>query len=116
MLAKATLARKISEIVRRRGLTQLEVAEVLGLPQLKVSGLLRGQFRGISERKLIDCLTKSWRRAARISGRRGALSSAEHPTARGYSFSGREATRQTGSKEILVLKMLDEEASRHLLF
>jgi predicted XRE-type DNA-binding protein len=57
MLVKAKLVRKISELVRRRGLTQVETAKILGLTQPKVSAVLRGQFRGISERKLIDCLT-----------------------------------------------------------
>ena len=36
---------------------QVEAAKILGLTQPKLSGILRGQFRGISERKLIDCLT-----------------------------------------------------------
>ena len=57
MLVKAKLVRKISEIVRRKGLTQVETARILGLTQPKVSAVLRGRFRGISERKLIDCLT-----------------------------------------------------------
>jgi predicted XRE-type DNA-binding protein len=57
MLIKARLVRKISEIVRSKGLTQVQTAKVLGLTQPKVSALFRGQFRGISERKLIDCLT-----------------------------------------------------------
>ena len=57
MLVKAKLVRKISEIVRGKGLTQVETAKILGLTQPKVSAVLRGQFRGISERKLIDCLT-----------------------------------------------------------
>ncbi|MGB5079903.1 MAG: helix-turn-helix transcriptional regulator [Burkholderiales bacterium] len=57
MLTKARLVRKISEIVRSKGLTQVQTAKVLGLTQPKVSALFRGRFRGISERKLIDCLT-----------------------------------------------------------
>lgn len=57
MLVKAKLVRKISEIIRGKGLTQVETARILGLTQPKVSALLRGQFRGISERKLIECLT-----------------------------------------------------------
>lgn len=57
MLIKAKLVWKISEIVRGKGLTQVKMAKILGLPQPKVSALLRGQFRGISERKLIECLT-----------------------------------------------------------
>lgn len=57
MLVKAQLVHKISEIIRSRGLTQTEAAKILGLTQPKLSGILRGQFRGVSERKLIDCLT-----------------------------------------------------------
>jgi predicted XRE-type DNA-binding protein len=57
MLIKAKLASKISEIVRDKELTQVETARILGLTQPKVSALFRGQFRGISERKLIECLT-----------------------------------------------------------
>lgn len=57
MLVKAQLVAKISEIIRSRSLTQVEAARILGLTQPKLSGILRGQFRGVSERKLIDCLT-----------------------------------------------------------
>ena len=57
MLVKAQLVSKIAEIIRRRGLTQVEAAKGLGLTQPKVSAMLRGQFRGFSERRLIDCLT-----------------------------------------------------------
>ena len=57
MLVKAKLVSKIADIVREKGLTQAQTAKVLGLTQPKVSALLRGQFRGISERKLIECLT-----------------------------------------------------------
>lgn len=57
MLVKAQLVSKIAEIIRRRGLTQVEAAKLLGLTQPKISAMLRGQFRGFSERKLIDCLT-----------------------------------------------------------
>jgi len=57
MLVKAQLVSKIAEIIQRRGLTQVEAAKLLGLTQPKVSAMLRGQFRGFSERKLIDCLT-----------------------------------------------------------
>jgi len=57
MLIKAQLVTKIAEIIKRKGLTQTQAAELLGLPQPKLSNLLRGQFRGISERRLMDCLT-----------------------------------------------------------
>lgn len=33
----------------------MNVYRDLGLTQPKLSGILRGQFRGVSERKLIDC-------------------------------------------------------------
>jgi predicted XRE-type DNA-binding protein len=58
MLVKAQLVHKVNEIIRARGLTQVEAARVLGLTQPKLSGLLRGQFRGVSERRLIECLTR----------------------------------------------------------
>lgn len=58
MLVKAQLVSKISEIIVERGYSQTEAAQYLGLPQPKLSKLLRGQFRGISERKLMDCLTR----------------------------------------------------------
>ena len=58
MLIKARLVRKISEIVRGKGLTQAQTAKVLGLTQPKVSALFRGQFRGISKRKLIERLIR----------------------------------------------------------
>jgi predicted XRE-type DNA-binding protein len=58
MLVKAQLAAKIAEIVRRRALTQAQTAEILGLTQPKVSALLKGRFRGISEHRLLECLTR----------------------------------------------------------
>jgi predicted XRE-type DNA-binding protein len=58
MLVKARLATKIGEIIKRRHLTQQQAAEILGLPQPKLSGMLRGQFRGISEVKMLECLNR----------------------------------------------------------
>jgi predicted XRE-type DNA-binding protein len=58
MFIKAQLVTKIDELIKHKGLTQMEAGELLGLPQPKVSALLRGQFRGISERRLMDCLTR----------------------------------------------------------
>jgi len=58
MLVKARLAAKIAEIVQRRALTQAQTAEILGLTQPKVSALLKGRFRGISEHRLLECLTR----------------------------------------------------------
>lgn len=58
MLVKAQLASKIGDIIKRRKWSQTQASEVLGMPQPKLSGLLRGQFRGISEAKMFDCLAK----------------------------------------------------------
>jgi predicted XRE-type DNA-binding protein len=57
MLVKAQLVSTIAEILTERGYTQTRAAALLGIPQPRLSKLLRGQFRGISERKLMDCLT-----------------------------------------------------------
>jgi predicted XRE-type DNA-binding protein len=57
MLVKAQLVTSIAEILAERGYTQTKAAALLGIPQPKLSKLLRGQFRGFSERKLMDCLT-----------------------------------------------------------
>jgi predicted XRE-type DNA-binding protein len=57
MMVKAQLVTTIGDIIRQRGLTQDKAAELLGLTQPKVSKLLKGQFRGISERRLLRCLT-----------------------------------------------------------
>lgn len=57
MLVKAQLVTKIAEILTERGYTQTKAAALLGIPQPKLSKMLRGQFRGFSERKLMDCLT-----------------------------------------------------------
>lgn len=58
MLVKAQLATEINGIIKRRKLTQVQAAELLGITQPKLSGLLRGQFRGISESKMLECLTR----------------------------------------------------------
>ena len=58
MLVKAQLVVKIAEILRDRGWSQQEAATVLGLTQPKLSKMLRGQFRGISEMKMMDCLVR----------------------------------------------------------
>ena len=58
MHVKATLAAKISEIIKQRHLTQAQAAEILFMPQPKLSGMLRGQFRGISEAKMLECLNR----------------------------------------------------------
>ena len=58
MLVKAQLAASIQEILSTRSLTQTQAAEILGLPQPKLSRMLHGHFRGISEAKMMDCITR----------------------------------------------------------
>ena len=58
MLVKAKLATKIGEIIKARGWTQQQAAGVLDLTQPKLSKMLRGQFRGISEAKMMECLVR----------------------------------------------------------
>jgi predicted XRE-type DNA-binding protein len=58
MLLKAQLAEKISQIIQRQHLTQTEAASILGIPQSKLSLILRGQFRGVSELKMLECLNR----------------------------------------------------------
>src|SRR3546814_12605486 len=58
MLVKAQLVTKIGDIIKQRKLTQQQAAELMGMSQGRVSNMLRGHFHGISETKLIDCLTR----------------------------------------------------------
>ena len=58
MLVKANLASKIGEIIQRQNLTQQQAAQLLATPQPKVSLLLRGHFRGLSEAKMLECLAR----------------------------------------------------------
>ena len=58
MLVKAQFASTIQDILDSRGLTQTQAAELMGLPQPKLSRLLKGQFRGVSEFKMMDCIAR----------------------------------------------------------
>src|SRR4030066_1142545 len=53
---KSGLVIEITKAVRRLGLSQAEAGRRMGLPQPKVSGLFRGKFANVSERKLMECL------------------------------------------------------------
>lgn len=55
---KSGLVIEITKALRKMGLTQDEAARRMGISQAKVSGLLRGDFANLSERKLMDCLTR----------------------------------------------------------
>jgi len=71
MLVKAQLVVKIAEILRERGWSQQQAAKVLGMTQPKLSKMLRGQFRGISEVKMMDCLVRLGREVKIVVGPEG---------------------------------------------
>ena len=55
-LAKAEIAARIAGIIERRGLTQAKAADVLGVSQADVSGLVRGKLKGFSTERLFRFL------------------------------------------------------------
>ena len=55
---KSGLVIEIRKAMRRLGLTQQEAAARMGITQPKVSDMMRGDFTNLSERKLMDCLTR----------------------------------------------------------
>ena len=48
----------IRKAMNSLGLTQQEAARRMGITQPKVSDMMRGDFINLSERKLMDCLTR----------------------------------------------------------
>ena len=68
MLVKAQLAASIRGILQSKKMTQTEAAEILGLPQPKLSRLLNGYFRGVSESKMMDCLIRLGREVQIVIG------------------------------------------------
>ena len=55
---KTGLVIEIRKAMRSRGLTQQDAAKRMGITQPKVSDMMRGSFTNLSERKLMDCLTR----------------------------------------------------------
>ena len=55
---KTGLVIEIRKAMRSRGLTQQAAAKRMGITQPKVSDMMRGDFTNLSERKLMDCLTR----------------------------------------------------------
>ena len=55
-LAKAELARQISEIISKRHMSQKDAAAILGIDQPKVSALIRGRLSGFSTERLLKFL------------------------------------------------------------
>ncbi len=58
MQRKSQLAAEIARAIKARRLTQQGAAALLGVDQSKVSRITRGQFRGVSEVKLLELVTK----------------------------------------------------------
>lgn len=55
---KAGLVIEIRKAMRALGLTQQAAAKRMGISQPKVSGMMRGDFTNLSERKLMECLNR----------------------------------------------------------
>lgn len=55
---KTGLVIEIRKAMQSLGLTQQAAAKRMGITQPKVSDMMRGDFSNVSERKLMDCLTR----------------------------------------------------------
>ena len=58
MQRKSRLASEISRAIKARRLTQEDAAALLCIDQSKVSRITHGQFRGISEAKLLELVAR----------------------------------------------------------
>ena len=58
MQRKSQLAAEIARGIKARRLTQDGAALLLGIDQSKISRITRGQFRGVSEAKLLELVTR----------------------------------------------------------
>ena len=54
--ARSSLIFKIGQIIKKRGLTQLEAAKIMGIDQPKISNLMRGRLAGFSTERLFKFL------------------------------------------------------------
>lgn len=86
--AKAEIAARIAEAIKKRGLTQVRAAALLHITQADVSDLVRGKLKGFSTERLFRFLN--------ALGKDIEIVILEHP-----------AKRQTGS-----LRVLDEYPRR----
>lgn len=55
---KTGLVVEIRKAIRALGINQQAAAKRMGIPQPKVSGMMRGDFISLSERKLMDSLNR----------------------------------------------------------
>ncbi|KQB56685.1 MULTISPECIES: helix-turn-helix domain-containing protein [Acidovorax] len=58
MQRKSQLAGEIARAIKARRLTQEDAATLLGIDQSKVSRITCGQFRGVSEAKLLELVAR----------------------------------------------------------
>ena len=58
MQRKSSLAAEIARSIKARHLTQEAAAALLGIDQAKISKITRGQFRGVSEAKMLELVAK----------------------------------------------------------
>ncbi|SDL22399.1 Predicted DNA-binding protein, contains XRE-type HTH domain [Modicisalibacter muralis] len=56
MFIKAQLVTKIGDIIKQRRLTQTQASVIMGIAQSRLSDLLRGRFRDISEGEILEYL------------------------------------------------------------
>ncbi len=58
MQRKASLAAEVARAIKARKLTQDAAAELLNIDQAEISKITRGQFRDVSEEKLMGLVVK----------------------------------------------------------
>lgn len=58
MQRKSSLAAQIARAIKAQHLTQEAAAALLGIDQAKISKITRGQFRGVSEAKMLALVAK----------------------------------------------------------
>lgn len=56
-LARAKIMRRVTTLIKERGLTQREAADLMGVPQPHISLLLRGRMSNFSLERLLHMLT-----------------------------------------------------------
>lgn len=57
MLAKSDLAIQITDLIKKKKLTQLKAADLLGIDQPKISNIIQGKLAGFSLERLFKFLT-----------------------------------------------------------
>ena len=56
-LLRAKLAKRIADVIEKKGLGQAQIAQILGVDQPKVSKLVRGRISGFTSDRLLRFLT-----------------------------------------------------------